>query len=159
MGRQRNPGWKLVLIPRETLPDAWSLRWKEYVDNRRRNRSAHLGTIHDYPTIEEAMPVAENYLRNVVKRKLYRHRGRRTKESRAKCSDEAYARMVDEQLGQCAICNERPERLVIDHDHETGEVRALLCAKCNAGIGLLGDSPDLLTAAADYLRKHHARRP
>ena len=58
----------------------------------------------------------------------------------------------------CAICG-KPEvgrRLNIDHDHATGLVRGLLCRKCNAGIGLLGDNIEGLEAALEYLRRHAA---
>lgn len=58
----------------------------------------------------------------------------------------------------CAICGgtEPGRRLAIDHDHDTGLVRGLLCRKCNGAIGLLGDSADRLEAALAYLRRHEA---
>lgn len=63
--------------------------------------------------------------------------------------------MVDEQDGQCAICSEIPSGLLcVDHNHETGEVRALLCRPCNLGIGNLKDSADRVEKALAYLRKH-----
>lgn len=63
--------------------------------------------------------------------------------------------MEDAQQGQCAICSEVPPRgLVVDHDHKTGKVRALLCSNCNTGLGLFDDRPALLWAAAEYLKKH-----
>lgn len=42
-------------------------------------------------------------------------------------------------------------KLAIDHDHETGTVRGLLCPSCNQALGLLKDSPDILRAAIHYL--------
>lgn len=58
----------------------------------------------------------------------------------------------------CAVCGkpEQGRRLNIDHDHVTGLVRGLLCRKCNAGIGLLGDTPEGVEAALEYLRRHAA---
>lgn len=58
---------------------------------------------------------------------------------------------------RCAICGRTPKpnarRLAIDHDHETGAVRGLLCYRCNTALGLLGDNVATVTAAADYLRR------
>lgn len=72
-----------------------------------------------------------------------------------------FAEMLETQGGVCAIC-QRPEKVVdprngrvkslaVDHDHESGAVRGLLCQNCNKGIGNLGDSADTLIAAAMYL--------
>lgn len=67
-----------------------------------------------------------------------------------------YDALVARQGERCAICGtDEPgagnRRLAIDHDHETGEVRGLLCSNCNMGMGQLGDSIDRLVAAAAYL--------
>lgn len=66
-----------------------------------------------------------------------------------------YDRMLVEQGCRCAICGGPGGKkgLVIDHDHETGKVRGLLCSTCNTGIGHLCDDADLLLAAAAYLLK------
>jgi Autographiviridae endonuclease VII len=58
-----------------------------------------------------------------------------------------------EQLGCCAICGVRPERLVPDHNHATGTRRGLLCNTCNPALGAFKDSPKLLQAAIAYLEK------
>lgn len=66
-----------------------------------------------------------------------------------------YNRMFDEQAGLCAICH-NPEleiKLAVDHCHETGMVRGLLCKRCNMAIGLLGDNPDTIMNAMLYLRR------
>jgi hypothetical protein len=70
-----------------------------------------------------------------------------------------YEKMLIAQENKCAICRceetrvqkEKLMRLCIDHDHETGRIRGLLCHNCNSGLGKFGDSPDLLTLAAIYL--------
>lgn len=71
---------------------------------------------------------------------------------------EEYNTMFDEQKGCCAICKEHQtetnKRLVVDHDHITGEVRMLLCNKCNVGLGMFKDNPELLEQAAQYIRRY-----
>lgn len=71
---------------------------------------------------------------------------------------EEYNQLLENQNGGCAICgtaNAGKDRkyFCIDHNHKTGKVRGLLCPKCNQGIGLLQDSPRILIAAAEYLKK------
>ncbi len=51
---------------------------------------------------------------------------------------------------ECAICG-TTERLVVDHNHTTGEVRGVLCHKHNIGLGFFNDDPTLLLRAVDYL--------
>jgi hypothetical protein len=73
-----------------------------------------------------------------------------------------YERMNLEQDGRCAICGGASTRadsgagLVVDHDHETGQVRQLLCNLCNTGLGAFRDSPAILLDAIAYLRGHSA---
>lgn len=44
--------------------------------------------------------------------------------------------------------------MAVDHDHATNRVRGILCSNCNRGIGLLGDSPEIINKAIDYLISH-----
>jgi hypothetical protein len=67
-------------------------------------------------------------------------------------TQDAFDSLVLAQGGCCAICGRKAVgKFNIDHDHNTGEVRGLLCGPCNRGIGLLGDSVDVLKRAAEYL--------
>ncbi len=65
--------------------------------------------------------------------------------------------MLAAQDGLCAICRAAPAAHV-DHDHETGAVRALLCFNCNGGLGQFKDDPAVLRAAADYVEAHRRRQ-
>lgn len=70
---------------------------------------------------------------------------------------EEYDKKHEKQSGKCAICSNEAtgiHSLAVDHDHVTGVVRDLLCGNCNNGLGRFKDSIDLLTKAADYLRRH-----
>jgi len=70
--------------------------------------------------------------------------------------------MYDEQNGTCAICKTVGFKMLdshmsgmnLDHCHDTGKVRGLLCHNCNRGLGLFQDDPTLLDSAAVYIRSH-----
>lgn len=53
--------------------------------------------------------------------------------------------------GRCELCQRIPEKLVVDHCHDTNRVRGILCSACNVGMGLFGDRPEMLRRAALYL--------
>jgi len=62
--------------------------------------------------------------------------------------------LLEKQDGKCAICGGEPARengWHVDHDHNTGRIRGVLCQRCNHAIGLLDEDPERLRAAADYL--------
>lgn len=67
-----------------------------------------------------------------------------------------YAAMVAAQDNRCAICGDRPSgvgrfgSLVIDHDHDTGAVRGLLCSSCNRALGWFRDDPEIVRRALAY---------
>lgn len=64
-----------------------------------------------------------------------------------------YYDMEMSQNGCCAICEEAPARdlLCVDHDHDTGKVRGLLCGRCNRVLGSMEDNPILLEKMIKYL--------
>lgn len=65
---------------------------------------------------------------------------------------ECKSRLVAEHGNHCAVCKETPsDGLRVDHDHETGAVRGLLCRNCNVALGLLKDRRDRVAALLDYL--------
>tara|TARA_B100001094_G_C17781140_1_gene599791 strand:+ start:144 stop:632 length:489 start_codon:yes stop_codon:yes gene_type:complete len=75
---------------------------------------------------------------------------------------EDYDKMLTEQNGVCACCGEKEtnpkkKHLSIDHCHKTGEVRALLCDRCNRGIGALNDELDILRKAVLYLERYQSQ--
>lgn len=72
---------------------------------------------------------------------------------------EDYDNLLVSQSNRCAICNtDKPtgkwKVFAVDHCHTTGNVRGLLCNECNRGMGLLGDNPERLRLAAEYLENH-----
>lgn len=78
-------------------------------------------------------------------------------------SPSEYEDLVAKQEGLCAICGEgesaigrngQPLPLAIDHCHDTGEIRGLLCFNCNTGLGRLGDNVQALERAIEYLKRN-----
>jgi hypothetical protein len=74
-------------------------------------------------------------------------------------SMEVFAAMTEAQGFRCAICRADPDgqNLHVDHDHETGAVRGLLCGSCNRALGLFQDDHTILQAAIEYLKRASAK--
>ena len=95
---------------------------------------------------------------SVKKAKQFYHKQRRTIALNAYrlktygITPEKYESMVRDQDGKCAICNNKMNRLCIDHCHVTGKIRKLLCDRCNQGLGLFRDNVNYLLSAAKYLQ-------
>ena len=108
-------------------------------------------------------------------RKQYRKQYRKTNKKTIKESDRKYAlkskfgitfeeynQMKQEQDYKCAICGceetslykGKIRDLAVDHDHNTGEVRELLCNSCNNVIGFSRENPFILIQAINYIKKH-----
>lgn len=66
---------------------------------------------------------------------------------------EEYKKMLDDQKRCCAICNRVMDKPHVDHDHETGKVRQLLCRECNCALGLLREDIRIAEGMITYLRK------
>lgn len=64
-----------------------------------------------------------------------------------------YLAMLNWQDGRCAICSREPgaKRFCVDHNHKTGQVRGLLCFRCNYGLTWYSDDARRLEAAAAYI--------
>jgi len=116
------------------------------------------------PKVTEKDVQKRRELRNKAERLSRKNNRKRFKSYELKKSFgitlEDYENLLKNQNGVCAICG-NPEtattnggelrKLSVDHDHETGEVRGLLCTNCNNGLGRFKDSPDLFQKALNYL--------
>lgn len=75
---------------------------------------------------------------------------------------ESYAELIKKCGNRCSICKEKEtstfkgsvKDLAIDHCHETGVVRGLLCNRCNVMLGMAKDNITVLMNAADYLDRY-----
>ncbi len=70
-------------------------------------------------------------------------------------SEEVFKSKLEAQAGMCAICEQDMKgKACVDHCHNTGKLRDLLCNKCNSLLGAL-EKPEFMTKAVRYLIKHH----
>ena len=68
-----------------------------------------------------------------------------------------YTALLKKQNYKCAVCLREyttQRKLVVDHDHETGKIRGLLCHYCNRGLGLLGDTRESVERVLEYLKNN-----
>ena len=70
---------------------------------------------------------------------------------------EMYDLLLVAQKHRCLVCkahvDDLEKALCVDHNHETGLIRGLLCSNCNVGLGNFRDNPDFLRRAADYIER------
>lgn len=128
----------------------------------------HKGRTHPQGRAPKCKPCKRAYdnARYAANRKGIRERQRvYNLMSRYGISEEEYEELLAAQGGACAICGAtqgwmsshdsgKPKRLAVDHSHESGKVRGLLCDRCNTVLGKTRDSPELLRKAAEYLLRH-----
>lgn len=75
---------------------------------------------------------------------------------------EQYNLMFTSQEGKCAICERHQSilqnSLAVDHNHDNGEIRKLLCSDCNTALGLAKENPDLLIKMAEYINSYKEKK-
>lgn len=153
MSEQRDK-WGKVIEQRNANQRAYTARNSERLAARRRERYAT-----DAEFRERKMAGDRAY------RQRYPHRMReRNLRTKYGITIADFDRLSAEQGGKCAVCDRVPAghgksgTLHVDHCHELGVIRGLLCDSCNRAIGLLGDSPAVLAKASMYLVRHKSVR-
>ena len=119
--------------------------------------------INDFPILNKAKGYIGGYCKKCHNK---RRQSRRTTEFYKKrllkreygLTQEDFDRMLETQEGKCLICGKVFQTVVkreacVDHSHTTGEVRGLLCASCNSGLGFFKDNTGFLNRAIQYLNK------
>jgi hypothetical protein len=76
---------------------------------------------------------------------------RNTERCRYGLTRDEHALLLSVKERGCMICGDTDKRMVIDHDHDTGAIRGILCDACNQAIGCLRDDPDLMANALEYI--------
>lgn len=184
--RHAHPAYKqwtvLVRVHRQDMPKAWVDDFWTFVAQvperpegkamaHRPDKTAPWGPNNFYwktPKVSEEQRAAHaTYMRD-YHRKLREHNPRYYKDRDLQrtygVTLEWYDAQHAKQKGLCAICD-RPESAVIggkvlqlsvDHCHEHGHTRELLCSDCNRALGMFKDDPELIRKAAAYLDSHKA---
>ena len=129
---------------------------KEYMRQWRRNnkewlknwRTENLDRIHSQRS--------DKYYADHDAAKDY-HRKRAYKYRDHKVSFKDRENLIAVQDGKCAICSDNTKTLQVDHDHETGAYRGMLCPQCNMGLGHWKDNPLTIMKAIQYLMYHNKK--
>ncbi len=116
----------------------------------------------DYSTWDDVRLAARQVQRSIIdakqvhKDRRYRHGTEVTRYTKYGITKEIYMDMLDKQDGTCDICNglnANGRDLSIDHNHDTNEVRGLLCGACNSTLGMSRDSISRLEKCIEYLKR------
>lgn len=139
-------------LPKELYECAWchfALPLSEFsIDSRREN-----GLRVYCRQCRSERRIGEHLKRDIDKYNIARKKWRGAKTERDRNID--YGALLSSQDNKCAICQksvlEYKKRFCIDHDHETGKTRGLLCHSCNLALGNFKDSVNSLKRAVKYL--------
>lgn len=147
----------------------WAIKNREYLNSHKRERRVENEAIRARDHERYMRKIGHKKKRRVKKSpeelKAYkaewlRKKGRRAALKRYGMTPSGYEAMLVAQNHSCAICaapqysGASKRRLSVDHCHDSGEVRGLLCGPCNAAIGLMKDDPKRLLSAVSYLHEH-----
>lgn len=137
--------------------DKLKQKWKEYYQNNKEKRKEYkrIYSLKNKDKIEkkrkEYRANNPNYMRNYWIKREYG------------VDLQWYENELLKQNGCCAICGTKEpgknRPFSIDHDHNTDEIRGLLCIACNTGLGAFMDSKEILLKAIEYLEKRKSNTP
>jgi len=131
---------------------------KEYQRNYRLNHPEYKEKNKEYRenNKEKSRQYVKKYREDNRERYLENKRKSNLKHKYGITIDE-YNEIFEKQKGCCAICNthqsELKKALCVDHNHETGEIRGLLCDRCNRVLGFFNDETPLFIQSILYLNK------
>jgi hypothetical protein len=161
---KKNKTPEMLSFYRYRCKECQRVRWRER--DRERNRTEYFKKRDQSPAKKEYIKkrdkkrAAEGYYKekwvNTSPAERKRH-ARQAKYRKYGLTNKEFAEMLKAQDNACAICGRVPKgrekALAVDHDHDTGKVRSLLCGRCNMGLGYFQDDSALLKKAQAYLRK------
>lgn len=161
-------GWIKKMRGRHQIETSWEDFWVFVADIGERPSPTHRLTKQD----ESLGYTKDNLfwkpmLASSSDKSAYARDWRKANPDKAKNSDlkarfgislEEYKTMKESQNNSCAICDKHEDdmsmSLAVDHNHDTGKVRGLLCSACNTSLGGFQDKEEVLQRAVSYLRSH-----
>jgi hypothetical protein len=122
---------------------------RHYAENREKYRT--YSKRHYEYNREKHKTYSKNYYLNEKNKYKVATNTRRRKYG---ISEDEFCRLVNQQNNCCGICSKKFDYTPsVDHCHRTGEIRGILCNRCNTGLGQFSDSPELLENAIKYLHR------
>lgn len=112
--------------------------------------------LNDYRKTEVYRDVQNRYVRKDYQKNKDWYVERNLKHNYNLSLDD-YKELIESQNNQCYICLKPPKNkmLCVDHNHETGLVRKLLCHGCNTALGLVNENPEVLKNMIKYIEEHN----
>jgi hypothetical protein len=141
---------------RKTHKKETAIASKAYRETHKEEVVARCKAYRDAHKKEIALYMKNDYLKN---REKHIDRSRKTRYGMSRIS---FDLLLKEQGGVCSICKTSPwlsckdgrKGPCVDHDHNTREVRGILCKKCNTTLGLMNDSLETIKAMENYIAKN-----
>jgi len=147
-------------MPRRDVEARRKYQRQRYLKNRDKIKAAtrayYYKNIEKCRAANQARSQAHAVERRAVERARYYTKRDSILYSKYGIREDDVAKLLEIQGGGCALCGEI-KLLGVDHCHQTGKVRGILCRKCNGGIGLLRDDPKMLVKAYKYLTDRELR--
>jgi hypothetical protein len=151
---------------RKCCKSCWSILRKTYYSQKREEAKQWRNSYHIKHRESENKYGHDWYARNKLKAKITSAKWYFDNLDKAKANHlrnkfgitvEEYNKLLLEQDGKCAICGksqaEFNRSFCVDHDHNTGKVRGLLCDNCNKALGCFYDDINIIKAAYNYIEK------
>jgi hypothetical protein len=134
----------------------WYSKNKEHVLNyKKQYRQDHAQQLLEYNKQYKELHKEENKIRDINRKESYRGRRRELQLKRYyQLTYKEWLQIWNNQDGKCLICQipfDKPSDSCVDHNHITGEIRGLLCRKCNCAIGLLKENIQSIKNMLKYL--------
>jgi hypothetical protein len=143
---------------------SYSCRYKSHIIDGTKKKCTKCGSIKTLDLFYKGSNVCKECFKINVRNNYVKNDHKiKSKQRRFNLDDDEYYGLMVSHGNRCAICGNEETvsnqygkiSLSIDHNHETGKVRGLLCCNCNRALGLFRDSKDLLTKAIKYLNERN----